>query len=147
MIDIAEETTQLKIAYDPYAGVPRRAHPTDAGVDLIAPRPFRVPARDEASIDFGVHIEIPDGWCGLILPKSGLNFKEHVAPIVGVIDAGYTGSIRAVVENRSKRDKIFLTGDKVCQLVIVPCLLYTFKHVDSLDDTERGDSGFGSTGR
>ena len=99
-----------------------------------------------ATIDTGVHVEIPEGCCGFIKSKSGLNVK-HGLTADGVIDAHYTGSIAVKLYNHTSEEHKFEVGDKIAQLVIVPCLLPDLELVDSLEETDRGDNGFGSTGR
>lgn len=126
--------------------MPTRAHPTDAGLDLYSPVRVVVRANDWESIDTGVHVEIPEGYVGLITSKSGLMAKEGITSR-GTIDCGYTGSIRAVLFNHRKKDYIVEKGQKITQLVLVPIITPVLEVVDSLDDTERGDGGFGSSGK
>ena len=99
-----------------------------------------------AIVDTGVHVEIPEGYVGFIKSKSGLNVK-HGLTAEGVIDAHYTGSIRVKIYNHKGSGYLFEAGDKIAQLVILPCLLPELELVDSLEETDRGDNGFGSTGR
>jgi dUTP pyrophosphatase len=98
------------------------------------------------TIDTGVHAAIDEGSCGFIKSKSGLNVK-HGLTADGVIDAHYTGSIAVKLYNHTKKPYRFNAGDKVAQLVILKCELPELELVDSLEDTDRGDGGFGSTGR
>lgn len=146
----------MKIMLDEGAKV-SRAHPYDAGLDLYTPIDVCVPETryseffDEveigyAIIDTGVHIEIPEGFVGFIKSKSGLNVK-HGLTAEGVIDSHYTGSICVKIYNYSTEIYYFNAGDKIAQLVIVPCLLPELELVDSLEETDRGNAGFGSTGR
>lgn len=137
----------MKIKLDEGALMPTRAHNSDAGLDLYARETKLVPARGSAIFDTGVHAEIPRGATGLVLPKSGLNVNYSVVASVGVIDAGYVGSIVAKLYNHSKVDYEVKAGDKICQLVVVPIFTPVLELVDELDDTERGTCGFGSTGR
>lgn len=126
--------------------MPTRAHPTDGGLDLYSPVRVVVRANDWESIDTGVHVEIPEGYVGLITSKSGLMAKEGITSR-GTIDCGYTGSIRAVLFNHRKKDYIVEKGQKITQLVLLPIITPVLEVVDSLDDTERGDGGFGSSGK
>jgi dUTP pyrophosphatase len=96
-------------------------------------------------IDTGVHIEIPQGYVGFIKSKSGLNVKNDLTA-TGVVDAGYTGSIVVKLYNHGRYIKKFNSGDKLTQIVILPIFTPDLELVDSLDKTERGDNGFGSTG-
>lgn len=136
----------IKIVLDDGAFAPIRAHKYDAGLDLRTPVNVIVPARGSVVIDTGVHIELPRYAVGFLKSKSGLNVHCGILS-EGVIDAGYTGSIRAKLYNHSDVDFTLLAGDKITQLVILPVLIPRFELVNSLSETERGDGGFGSTGR
>lgn len=136
----------MKVMLDEGAYMPTRAHSTDAGMDLYAVETQVVPAKESAIFDTGVHIELPPNTVGMLKSKSGLNVKYGITS-EGVIDVGYTGSIVAKLYNNSGRDYIVNRGDKITQLVIMPIHTPTVELVDSLEDTERGTGGFGSTGR
>ena len=136
----------MKIVLDEGAIFPTRAHPFDAGLDLYATERKVVRSNDWESIDTGVHIQIPQGFVGLVTSKSGLMTKHGITSR-GTIDSGYTGSIRAVLFNHSRKDYIVEKGDKITQLVLVPCIVPPLEMVNKLDKTDRGDKGFGSTGR
>lgn len=135
----------MKVVLDPGAKMPERAHKFDAGLDLFAKEQITVPAHSRASCDTGVHIQIPQGFDGMLTSKSGLMRKDGIT-CRGTIDSGYTGSIQAVLFNHSDKDKVFNPGDKVTQLVIYPIEIPFLKLVETLDETERGENGFGSTG-
>lgn len=137
---------KIKIVLDEKAIMPEKAHRLDAGFDLRTPKEITVCARNSAIIDTGVHMEIPDGYVGMLKSKSGLNVKYDIVS-EGVIDAGYTGSIVAKLHNNGDKDYHFNAGDKVTQIVILPIPDVELEKVDSLEDTERGNCGFGSTGR
>ena len=141
-----ERSMKLKVVLDEGARMPLRAHPFDAGMDLYTREEKLVPARGSAVLDTGVHVEIPEGYVGFIKSKSGLNVK-HDIQAEGVIDAGYTGPIVVKVYNHGAEDFLFHAGDKLTQLVILPVALPELEQADSLESTERGDGGFGSTGR
>ena len=138
----------MKIILDVGAYLPTYAHDADAGMDLRTPVAFIVPAHGSYTVDTGVHIQIPVGQVGFIKSKSGLNVKGGLTA-TGVVDSGFSGSIRVKMYNHSDEDYMFSRGDKITQLV----LLYIakpengFEVVDNFDETERGDNGFGSTGR
>lgn len=136
----------IKVMLDEGAKMPTRAHSTDAGLDIYAMYEQIVPAKESAIFDTGVHIELPIGTVGMLKSKSGLNVK-HGLTSEGVIDVGYTGSIVVKLYNNSGYDYRVKAGDKISQLVILPILTPTPYLVDSLEETERGDNGFGSTGR
>lgn len=135
----------LNVMLDKGAFIPERAHSTDAGLDLRTPKSCIVPAHGSVVIDTGVHIELPNNTVGMLKSKSGLNVKHGITG-EGVIDVGYTGSICVKLYNNSAAPYVFNRGDKIIQLVILPVLLSDVAVVDSLEDTERGDNGFGSTG-
>ena len=136
----------MKIMLDEGAILPTRAHPWDAGLDLYAMESGFVFSDSRHTFDTGVHVEIPEGYVGLIKSKSGLMVK-HGLLTDGTIDCGYTGSIRVCLFNQREDDFYVQAGDKIAQLVIVPCLLPELELVDKLEETDRGDNGFGSTGR
>lgn len=136
----------MKVMLDAGAYMPVRAHKDDAGLDLRSPDTFIVKAGKSLKIDSGVHVEIPAGYVGFLKAKSGLNVKYGIT-CTGVIDAGYTGSIVVKLYNNGSDDVLFERGDKITQLVILPIVCPDLVQVDSLEDTERGDAGFGSTGR
>ena len=138
--------TELRIMLDPGARMPERAHPEDAGLDLFSPEAVNVPARESAVINTGVHVEIPNGYAGMIKSKSGLNIKHGIISD-GVVDAGYTGSIRVKLYNLSDDDYMVELGDKISQLVIVPVITPEVTVVGEIGGSERGENGFGSTGR
>jgi dUTP pyrophosphatase len=136
----------MKVVLDDGAFVPERAHITDAGLDIRSPISKIIFAHDSAVIDTGVHIEIPEGYVGFLKSKSGLNVKHGITS-EGVIDCGYTGSIRCKLYNNSSEMYRIERGDKITQLVILPILTPSIEVVESLDETERGNNGFGSTGK
>ena len=136
----------LKIKLDPGAFSPTRAHKTDAGLDLYAREDKTIPPYGSAAFDTGVHVKMPPYTAGLLVSKSGLNFKHDLLSD-GLIDVDYTGSINVKLYNRGPSPYTVRRGDKISQLVIVDIRLPHLQIVDELDDTERGDNGFGSTGR
>lgn len=136
----------MKIKLDRGAFIPTRAHGTDAGADLRSPVDALVPARGSCIIDTGVHIQLPLDHVGMLKSKSGLNIKHGITS-EGVIDEGYTGAIKVKLYNHGDEPYSVERGDKITQLVVVPCRYLYFDVVDKLDDSERGGDGFGSTGR
>lgn len=135
----------MKIKLDPGAKMPTRAHSTDAGLDIYSMDTVIVPAKESVTLDTGVHIELPVGTVGMLKSKSGLNVNHGIVS-EGVIDVGYTGSIRVKLYNHSGYDYKVNAGDKISQLVIMPILTPELELVDELEETERGANGFGSTG-
>lgn len=136
----------IKIALDPGATTPTRAHATDAGLDLYAAERKVIRGQDWESVETGIHAQIPPGFVGLLTSKSGLMAKHGITSR-GTIDAGYTGTIKAVLFNHSERTYIVEKGDKITQMVILPIITPELELVDELEETERGAGGFGSTGR
>ena len=145
MIEMEQRTMKVKL--DPDSFMPERAHFTDAGMDLRTPRNVYVAPRASAVIDTGVHIQLPHGYFGKIESKSGLNVKHGIVCLGGVVDSGYVGSIVVKVYNMTNKPYEFKWGEKVAQLVIVPCLTPELEIATELDMTERGTDGFGSTGK
>lgn len=139
---------RISIELDDCAKMPSKAHMDDAGFDLYAPYNFTVPAHGCAIVGTGVHIALPAGTYGNIKSKSGLNMRYDITADEGVVDAGYTGDIVVKLRNHSAFDYDFVAGDKIAQLVItqlvVPEVIMT---TNRLQETERGDNGFGSSGR
>ena len=147
---------KLKVKLDPGAIMPTRAHSTDAGLDLYSPvdvvvpgckrKWFRRVSVGNSIIDTGVHVEIPAGYVGMIKSKSGLNVKHGITS-EGVIDSGYTGSIVVKLYNHGKAAVHIEKGQKISQLVLLPIITPELELVDSLEETDRGNGGFGSTGK
>lgn len=136
-------------AYEPLHG-----HTADAGFDLRLPDFYNserctaltLKGYSSIVIDTGVHFEIPTGYVGFIKSKSGLNVKANIVS-EGVVDAGYTGSIIVKLYNHSPNDYTFFPGNKITQIVFLPIPEVTLNQVPFLTSTERGDNGFGSTGK
>ena len=99
-------------------------------------------------ISTGIKLAIPDGYCGLIMPRSGLASKKGLRPAntPGLIDSDYRGEIIVALHNDSPEVQRVVRGDRIAQLVIIPYMKIHFNPVDSLDETDRGEGGFGSTG-
>lgn len=136
----------MNIKLEKWAYMPERAHSTDAGADLRTPHDVIIMPKGSAVIDTGVHIELPPNTVGMIKSKSGLNVKHGITS-EGVVDVGYTGSIVVKLYNHSEKPYFFNAGDKISQLVVMPILTPTFEQVDEFEETERGNNGFGSSGR
>ena len=136
---------KLKIKLDDGAFVPERAHQTDAGLDLKSTVDVWIHPGEYTMIDTGVHVQIPSGYVGQMTSKSSLMINALTSR--GTIDAGYTGSINVILFNHGKKGYKVNKGDKISQLVILPIETPEIEPVDDLEDTERGDSGFGSSGR
>lgn len=135
----------MKVKLDMGAYAPTRAHPTDAGLDLYSPKDVIVPAGGSVLIDTGVHVQLPHGTVGMVTSRSGLMKKGLTTR--GTIDEPYRGSIGVVLFNHSSEDYVVMSGDRIAQLVIMPCVKPPIRLVDELDESDRAGKGFGSTGR
>ena len=136
----------MKYSLDPGAFAPERAHAADAGMDLRTPEGGVIPAGGTLTVNTGVHVQIPEGYAGLLVAKSGLNVKHDILS-TGLIDSGYTGAIVVKLYNHGKEDYVFQPGDKITQLVLIPVAAFELEQTGTLDETERGAGGFGSTGK
>lgn len=134
-----------------YIGLaPTYAHEGDAGGDLRAAitRPITIRPRETAWVPLGVKCAIPEGYFGLLTPRSGLGLKHGITftNSVGIIDSGYRGEISTRLVNLGDAPFTIHPADRVAQLIIVPFVSPTWVKVDSLDATQRGEDGFGSSG-
>lgn len=136
----------IRFALDDGAYPPERAHDTDAGADLRTPVGFTLPPHGSMTIDTGVHVELPHGTCGMLVPKSGLNVRCDAVGW-GLIDEGYSGSVVVKLYNMGRHARYFDVGDKVAQLVVTPVAYPRYVQADEITGGERGQNGFGSTGR
>lgn len=135
----------INVKLDEGAYMPERAHRWDAGADLRTPHAATIHGGSSLTIDTGVHVEIPHGYAGVLMSKSGLNVN-HGITTTGLIDSEYTGPIKVRVKNDGREHR-FEPGDKITQLVIMKVETPGFEQVEEIVGGERGDDGFGSTGR
>lgn len=137
----------MRVILDNGAKMPKRAHDADAGLDLYARETKVVPAHGSVTFDTGVHIQIPYGFAGFIKSKSGLNINHGIISD-GLVDSGYNGSIRVKLYNLSDIPYAVCEGDKISQIVVAPVLMDSLELFDGdFEETERGNGGFGSSGR
>ena len=129
------------------ATVPTKNNTSDAGWDLYAVEDAVINNGDRTTIDTGVAMAIPEGYVGLIWPRSGLAVKSGVDVFAGVIDSGYRGEIKVCLYNSSKEELNITTGDRIAQILFQEIPSFSLTIVDSLDITERGGDGFGSSGK
>ena len=135
------------------AVIPTKGSEYAAGMDLYADGDYRIPSGHTEKISTGIAIEIPHGYFGGIYARSGLATKQGLRPAnaVGIVDEDYRGEIIVALHNDNiehvATPKIINRGDRIAQLVIQPYLNFGFEEVDELDDTDRGEGGFGSTGK
>ena len=138
------------VQLDPELPIPSYAHEGDAGLDLYAREDASIPAGGgRLLMPTGISIAIPVGFCGLIMPRSGLALKHGISVVnaPGLIDAAYRGEIKVVLLNTDPaEDYVLHRGDRVAQLVIQRVAQVAWNIVDDLDGVDRG-GGFGHTGR
>lgn len=129
--------------------LPSYATAESAGADLYATEAATVPAGEKTLVRTGVAVAIPEGYAGFIYARSGLATKRDLAPsnMVGVIDADYRGELMVSLRNYGQQTQVVEKGERVAQLVIAPVVRAEFCEADSLDETARGEGGFGSTGK
>lgn len=135
---------------DPRAKMPTYGSADAAGADLYAVTdgPVTIAPGQTVLIHTGLALAIPQGFVGLVYARSGLATKQGLAPAnkVGVIDADYRGELMVALHNHSGEMRTVEHGDRIAQLVIAPYLTAQFTQQEELDDTVRGEGGFGSTG-
>jgi dUTP pyrophosphatase len=134
----------------PDAQVPARAHPGDAGLDLVAVEGCELRPGERLAIPTGLAVAIPPGHAGLVVPRSGLALRHGltVANAPGLIDAGYRGELLVLMINLSAEPQRIAAGDRIAQLVIVPVAVAPATEVEELPASDgRGEGGIGSSGR
>ncbi len=136
----------IKVQLDKGAYMPVREHKDDAGADLRTPHGVVLWPGEYRGIDTGVHIEVPEGYMLEVRSKSGL-MRDYGIFTDGTIDRGYSGSMRVFLFNHSNQIVKFSAGDKIAQIVFTKIDTPEFEQVDRITGGERGDAGFGSTGR
>ena len=158
LYDIFEEAASKYLSYDielpmtleEGAKVPTYAHETDAAADLYAAETVVVPAHSLGNkIPTGVRIGLPEGWVAYIVPRSSIGAKTplRLSNSVGVIDSEYRGLLGVLYDNISDSDYTINAGDRIAQLIVMPCYHFQANVVDILPTTERGEGGFGSSGK
>lgn len=141
---------ELPITLEEGAQTPTYAHETDAAADLYARETIVIPAHSFSNkVDTGVHIGLPEGWLAHIAPRSSIGAKTplRLSNMLGVIDSGYRGPLIVMFDNLSDSDYTINAGDRIAQLWVCPSYRFKANVVDSLDDTDRGEGGLGSTGK
>ncbi len=129
--------------------MPRRAHPGDAGLDLCALNPVEIAPGQRVKVATGIAIELPAGHAGLIVPRSGLAAKHGLSIVnaPGLIDEGYRGELQVLLLNTDQQTPINIAaGERIAQLVVVAVSTPQLVEVDQLDESVRGEQGFGSSG-
>ena len=118
-----------------------------AGADLRAAEEVTLGPGERAAVATGLHLEIPPGHVGLVWPRSGLAVRHGLDTLAGVIDSDYRGEVRVVLVNHGTEPVVLARGDRIAQLLIQRVERVEFRKVDGLEETGRGEGGFGSTGR
>jgi dUTP pyrophosphatase len=130
------------------AVIPTYAKDGDAGMDLVA---TKIISNTTFDVSYGTDLamEIPNGFVGLVFPRSSVRkYELALSNSVGVIDSGYRGELQATFKKTNGLDSLaYKVGDRIAQIMIIPHPPIEFKEVNDLSDTERGDGGFGSTGK
>lgn len=132
------------------AKVPTYAHDTDAAADLYSMEEITVPAHSYGNkLRTGVKIQLPEGWLAMILPRSSIGAKTplRLSNSVGLIDSGYRGELGILYDNTSNEDYHINQGDRIAQLLVMPSYRFQAKVVDILADSDRGETGFGDSGK
>lgn len=129
--------------------IPQYARPGDAGADLRSSVSVIVPAMGRVLVPTGVSIALPDGFVGLVHPRSGLAHKHGITVLntPGTVDAGYRGEIMVNLYNTTNQDFSIAVGDRIAQLLIQRVERATFLRVERLPESDRGEAGHGSTGK
>ncbi len=139
------------VCLDARVSAPRYASPGSAGADLCAllDAPESIAPGQTKLIPTGLKMEIPTGLAGMIFARSGLASKRGLAPAnkVGVVDSDYRGEIMVALHNHGLEPQTVEPGERIAQLVLMPVVQAEFVPAESLEDTQRGEGGFGSTGR
>lgn len=132
----------------PQAEIPTRAHIGDAAVDLYAGSDVTLEPGERAAVPTGIAVEIPVGYAGLVLPRSGHARRLGIGVVngPGLIDSGYRGEVAVLLINHGQEPVSFSTGDRIAQLMIVAAPEVEWIEVEELEDSPRGEGGFGSTG-
>ncbi len=135
------------------AKIPEKNHENDAGFDLFSDEDIIIPSMERRVIKTGISISLENNFENnfsaylRIAPRSGMAVKKGINVFAGVVDLEYRGEIMVCLFNSSKENIEILKGDKIAQMIPTIILKQEIKEVDSLDDTERGEKGFGSSGR
>lgn len=141
--------SNVTIAFNGDCEAPKYATDGSAGCDLIANEDGTVPAGERVLVSTGLFVAIPRGFEGQVRPRSGLAYKNGVTVLntPGTIDSDYRGEVKVILFNHGTGPFYFKKGDRIAQLVIMPVMRASFVRMEQLSSTERGEGGFGSTGK
>ena len=129
--------------------LPTRAYPGDAGLDLAACERHELGPGERALVGTGIAVAIPEGHAGLVTPRSGLAAKNGITIVnaPGLVDSGYRGELRVILHNTDRNETVVIEpGMRIAQLVVVAVPEAALREVDELPESDRGSSGFGSSG-
>ena len=130
----------------PDAKLPTRGSLSAAGLDLYSVEKYRLAPGERRLIHTGVNVAVPSGFYGRVAPRSGLALKFGIDTLAGVVDSDYRGEVGVILLNTGTQNFPIEVGDRIAQLVIEAILTPPIVQVDDLDDTSRGEGGYGSTG-
>lgn len=147
LVENPREKIEVKIKVLPGGKIPTYAHPTDAGADVYASEPTNFEPYETKIVHTAIQVAIPTGYEIQLRPRSGLSLKTgfRVANAPGTIDSDYRGTVGVIMTNTSDKPATIEKGDKIAQMVISPVPMIKWVETDNLDETERGENGFGST--
>ena len=134
---------------DPGVPLPAYAHPWDAGADLVTAEDLELAPGQRAVVRTGIAIALPEGYAAFVHPRSGLAVRHGITVVnaPGTVDAGYRGEIKVILLNTdAARTVSFSSGDRIAQLVVQRVECVSFREVEDLPESPRGEGGFGSTG-
>lgn len=149
MTDVDGNEIRVKTKLDEDAvSVPSRQHAGDAGADLMSSEEVTIEPGEWKLVGTGVHVQLPAGTLMWVTPRSGLAAKHGVTVLnsPGLVDSGYRGELKVCLVNHGREPFVVHRGDRIAQTVVQQYLPVTYEPVQVLDETDRGSSGFGSTG-
>ncbi len=129
------------------ARLPQRATPLAAGADLYSAEAFTLKPGERILVSTGLAVEIPAGFYGRVAPRSGLAVKQGIDTLAGVIDADYRGELKVLLVNLGQETVSFDAGERIAQLIIEQAAACDYEWAEELNDSARGEGGFGSTGQ
>lgn len=131
----------------PEAKVPTKTNYNDAGFDLYSNTSTIIPPKQRKTVSTGIALQMPEHFAGLIWPRSGLSVKQGIDVLAGVVDSGYRGEIMVCLYNTSDQNVVINTGDRIAQIIFQEVPRVIMEVHESLGSSQRGDNGFGSSGK
>jgi dUTP pyrophosphatase len=139
-------TVQVKLVHG-NAQKPTRANENDAGWDLYSTIHTVIPPKQRKTVNTGISLQMPEHFAGLIWPRSGLSVKSGIDVLAGVVDSGYRGEIMVCLYNTSDENVAIHIGDRIAQIIFQEVPRVNMEVHETLGSSQRGDNGFGSTGK